>query len=276
MTELQCLDLTVKITARPTRLGDELAALYRGCERRDGDTPATSEIELQVDECDAIFSLSVGGAACDTFDCVRDLFLRASLEIDRQCVAASTGSHLLLHASCVARGSRAALVVGPSSAGKSTLAAALTLAGLDYVGDEVIGLRAGTPYAFGYPKPFKLDGRARHALANAFGRADLCIDSHDREDLVAPGALGSARAAGTCTTPALVVRPAFANGAPIGIEKLTRADVAESLADQCFNFASWGGEGLRIVANVARRCEGVRLRFGDIATAVATIDKMLS
>lgn len=273
MTRLQCLDVGVSITASPARLGEDFAALYGACER--DEKRRLPEVELAFRGCERGHALSVDGVTRTVYSCTRELFLGASIEIDRACVAACTDSHLMIHASCAARESRAVLVVGPSSAGKSTLAAALALAGFDYVGDEVIGIPAGTSEVCGYAKPFKLDGAARQLLADAFARPDIRSEQL-AEDLVAATAFGATARTGTNVRPTLVVVPGFAAGEPVAVEPLTRPDVAELLADQCFNFAAWGARGLRTVADVARGCEGVRLRAGDLDAAVTTIDRLLS
>jgi hypothetical protein len=272
MITLQCLDLTVSLTATPACLEDEFAVLYSGFLREH--PSATSVLELCFERCEHRYRLFVNGVAT-TCASVRELFVCASIEIDRACIAASSNTRLLFHASSAARESRGALIVGPSSAGKSTLAAALTLAGLEYVGDEVIGVPPRPATMSAYPKPFKLDGHARQRLARAFARDDVGTDPAT-EDLVAPSRWGAFATAGTRVTPALVVVPEVADGAAVTLEKLSRADVAEVLADQCFNFPAWGPRGLTAVADLARTCEGVRLRFGDLAETAATLDRLLS
>ena len=60
---------------------------------------------------------------------------------------------VVLHASGVRTPSGEVwLIPGAIDAGKSTLAGALVQAGCDYLGDESIGIRAGTLEAVGYPK----------------------------------------------------------------------------------------------------------------------------
>ena len=56
---------------------------------------------------------------------------------------------------------------------------------------------------------------------------------------------------------------------------MARADVAELLADQCFNFPAWGPRGLVTITEIARTCPGVRLAFDDLDAAVDAVDGWL-
>lgn len=50
----------------------------------------------------------------------------------------------IVHASAISRGDRAVLLVGPNGVGKSTCAMAALAAGLDVLGDDVVGVEAAT------------------------------------------------------------------------------------------------------------------------------------
>jgi hypothetical protein len=236
--------------------------------------PAAS-IDLGIEGHDDLSSLTVDDVEIATFSDARELFVSTSVEIDRAAVAHSSDAYVIVHGACIARGDRAALIVGPSGAGKTTLAAALTLAGLQYVADEVVGIPVDATTVAAYPKPFKLDGRSRCLLTKLSARHPVALDDADHEILVEPETFGCVTRTGHLVTVALVVMPTIAEGASASIEPLSRADVAELLADQCFNFSSWGARGLSTVATVARAASGVRVRFGDVGAAATAIEGLL-
>jgi hypothetical protein len=82
-------------------------------------------------------------------------------------------------------------------------------------------------------------------------------------------------APGSLAAPIAVVRIAYRPGIRATISPLNRADVAEALADQCFNFALWGGRGLDTVATLARATSGFSLEFGDLDGAIAQLESAL-
>jgi hypothetical protein len=266
MITFRCIGVDVAVTAEPQCLAAQFAGLYHGCTPTAGST--RPQLELEFRRAAGTYSLRADGVAIAISSNVRDVFARASVEVDRASVAASSREYLLIHASCVARGSRAALIVGPSGAGKSTLAAALTRAGAEYVGDEVIGVYADGRAIAAYPKPLKLDGHARRLLGAG-------SDGTPGEELLAGAAFGPVRSVRRCVRPALIVMPAPGTSTTADVVPLPRADVAELLADQCFNFPTWGARGLVTITEIARACPGVRLRFGDLGAAVAAVDEWL-
>ena len=93
-------------------------------------------------------------------------------------------SKLLLHASAVARDSRAVVFAGESGQGKSTLATLLALRGWDFLGDEPLALEIGdrvsvvagdrlvrltarTAMAVGLAGSDDADGKRTHTIAGA-------------------------------------------------------------------------------------------------------------
>jgi hypothetical protein len=196
-----------------------------------------------------------------------ELIMCAAGEIDRATVEASSLSTLMLHASAVELTVGTVVLTGSSGGGKSTVAAGLTRAGCRYVGDEVIGLGDGGDEVVANPKPLKLDGRARKALQCPF---DECRDVSG-ERLVGGSAFGICALPGARSRPVMIVQLQFREGAPVSVTALSRGDVVEVLADQCFNFARLGPRGLDTVVHAARGCAGVRLEFGDLEQACSSI-----
>lgn len=73
-------------------------------------------------------------------------------------VLAGSVGFVELHASCVAKGHRGLILIGPSRSGKSTLAMALAEAGFRFLSDDrtFCSLQQGELLAWGMPRPLKL------------------------------------------------------------------------------------------------------------------------
>ena len=76
--------------------------------------------------------------------------------INRHIIDRACEDMLLLHAGAVARDGRALAITGPSTAGKSTLTAALLLRGFGYLTDEAAHITPDLTIS-GYAKPLTLD-----------------------------------------------------------------------------------------------------------------------
>jgi hypothetical protein len=264
------LRLSFSATVAPVLRG-RFAHLYAAC--RAADTETLSPVRVEVAPRHVAIEWPDGRrreCRCADGD---DVLAVAMNEIDRAAIDSSAAELLVLHASAIVLRGRTVLLVGPSGAGKSTLAAALVSRGAWYAGDEAVGVDEAVAATTPNPKPFKLDLRSRRALDAAFGTA-LGAELEDREHLVAPQELGAVCRGPTIGPPATVVRIAYRSGAAANVSPLSRADVAEGLADQCFNFAAWGARALHTVARVARQAQGLRLEFGAIVPACEAIERM--
>lgn len=245
------LALRYRVEASTQAAADEFAALYRSCA-----TPTNGDM--------AVFSLEPA-----SFGAPGDVFRAAMTDIDRATVAASESAFLVLHASAVVKAGGPVVLLGPSGAGKTTLAAGLTAGGWRYVGDEALGLDEAASYLVANPKPFKLDARSCRALGLS------PPDDAGGEVIVAPETLGPAVAPGRCDRPVAVIEVEYGEDAEPSLVRCSRAETAEMLAGQCFNFARWGSRALDAVVQAARLVPGYRLRFASLADASAAIESVL-
>jgi hypothetical protein len=266
------LGLQFRVVADDADLADEFAYLYASCGVAAPPAAPVRVLELRAADRPASARFD-GGPALFAAD-RNGLLLGAMALVDGAAVDASAEKLLVIHASAVMTDSGPVLLVGPSGAGKSTLAAALAMHGLAYIGDEALGLTDASAGLIGNPKPLKLDGRSRCALF-AGAADDLASRDPASEILLAPHALGPVVAPGEIAAPVAVVQIAYRAGARSGVTPMSRADVAEALADQCFNFARWGARGLDTVVALARTAAGLRLDFGDLDGGLALLRKAL-
>jgi hypothetical protein len=241
-----CVSADVELGARFARAYAPLAVSYEG-------EPAEHGLSIREVGTNIIVQLD-DEPALRVAD--REQALTAAMSLIDAASVRATSDLLLIHASAVRSPKGLVLFAGASGAGKSTLAAACTARGFTYIGDEVLGIDRGGRRMRSNPKPFKLDEASVQALMLFAGIQLPHATPHSPEVVVAPQELGSSVQKAWVRAPSVVMQVAFAPGAGAEIARVSRADVAELLADQCFNFARWGARGLDLVAALARQTTG--------------------
>ena len=143
---VEALGVRVQILAKGRILLDELRTTWHACET------ANRPADMVVDVCEP------AGDAPPSLQ----LLERLTQEVTLKAVEAQAGHLLMLHACAIADPAtgRAAIFVGPSGMGKTTLAASLGRR-WDYVTDETAGITPGG-VLLPYPKPLSVleGGRA--------------------------------------------------------------------------------------------------------------------
>lgn len=179
---------------------------------------------------------------------------------------------VLVHAGAVARGERAALLVGASGAGKTTLTAHLLTAGFAYLTDEAVPFDAETGRVGTYAKPLKLEPGAFALVPAAAPPPDLVPYELDTWH-VPPDRLSRTRPAAGVRAHAVV---ALAHGAaPTAIGPASRAATLVLLAEQSFNLETLGADGFSALVRLVAQCCCARLEVGDLAPTAALVDALL-
>jgi hypothetical protein len=270
-----CLAYRFRVRTADPSLAAEFGRVYSACAASDGAGGAPATIEVGADGGGAWVRAP---AALPRRAADRDAALvEAMTVIDGETVGASAHELLVFHASAAMLGGRTLLLVGPPGAGKTTLAAALTLRGWTYVGDEAIGIDPSVLAVHANPKPLKVDGTARGLLGAMASPVRIERGSGSGEALLAPAELGRAARPGPIgALPFAVVEIECVPGTSAALRRVSRPDVAMSLAGQCFNFRRWGAAGLDAVVSLARATTGYRLEFGDLDAAAGALAAVVS
>ena len=179
-------------------------------------------------------------------------------EINRRAVECSRDDRLLLHAAAAQCDDGVVLLAGNSGVGKSTLVAALVVAGFGYLTDDVVPLDAPAGRADAYPKPISLD---RSALS-LFPVLQPNLQSRVvGDELFATAAmLGGSVAEGAM--PRLIIFPSYVPDAPFDVMRMSRAEAVVRLAENSFNFSERGASALALLAGRWRVCVLPRRVFG--------------
>ena len=175
-----------------------------------------------------------------------------------------------LHAGAVAYNGKAALIAGPTGAGKSSLVAWLIGNGFDYLSDEIALLLAGEATILGLPRALVLKpGSAEKVLAlpTYLGAGLLAAGEHVmvRPRFVEPG---EARPQ-PC---GLIVFPHYEAGAEPRVESIGPAQTALRLVGTNLNARNLSDGGFRALTGLARQVPAVTLRYGGFEQLQGTFD----
>ena len=175
-----------------------------------------------------------------------------------------------LHAGAVAHNGKAALIAGPTGAGKSSLVAWLIGNRFDYLSDEIALLFAGETTILGLPRALVLKpGSAEEVLAlPAYEGARLVPAGEHvmvRPRLVAPR---EARPH-VC---GLIIFPHYEAGSGLRVESISPAQAALRLVGTNLNARNLADGGFRALTGLARQVPAVILRYGGFDQLQGTVD----
>ncbi|GEM_PF-2625570 len=263
-------------TDRPElgRLVDGLLAGFKLGQGSDGDQ-VEREYTLSVgDRAAGTVTLGLGEGhllADQPLGTAVDLILwevsQAGIDSASPCVA--------LHAAAVSLHGRAVLLPAEPGSGKTTLAAALTMAGCDYLSDELAPIDPVSAEVVPFPRPLWM---MRESIALFPGLAQALSEQPDDpaspKRHIPPHDLRPAPFGGSCPV-GLVVFPTYVAGSPLLLWPLGRAQAVSRLIENSFNFLRLGGAGLGVLARMVAGASCYQMRSGDLPSAVTTLMALL-
>ncbi len=191
--------------------------------------------------------------------------------LNQSVVERSKDRFTLMHAAAAARDGCAVLLPAPMENGKTTTVTGLLRAGYSYLTDEAAALDPTTLRLTAYPKPLTID-RGSWPLF-----PDLRPDGPERGG---SWWVPAERIRAGCTLPGadlgLVVMPAYRRDEPTELRPLGQSESVLRLAESCFAFMSDGARNLAVLADLVRRVPVYELTIGDLDSAVAAIDGLVT
>jgi hypothetical protein len=209
-----------------------------------------------------------GGSA---FDAVGQLLWEAS----QQAIALGS-KHLALHAGSLSWRGTGVVLPAPSGSGKSTLTAGLTVAGCEYLSDEValVDLESGMLHPF--PRALGLSQRSISFIPGLSERLPQELQPSDGvERYVPPDALRPSPIGGSCQLRCVIV-PEHVPGATTVLEPARRSEALLAMLGNAFNFTEFKGPGLVALAAIAQHVSSYRLRIGELSAAVDLVMEALA
>ena len=187
----------------------------------------------------------------------------------------TTEEFLALHAGVVASDGVSAIFPAPPDAGKTTLTAGLTRAGLGFLSDEIAAIDTDTALVHPFPRPILMDAATMDVLDGLREELPPAYEAfrrgryHVAPDDLRPGSLGTACEIG------FVIAPAYRPGSSTTLQPMSRAETLMHLADTSFNLDRMGRAGFEALVQVARSGRGYRLSIGDLESAIAIVTDLL-
>ncbi len=175
----------------------------------------------------------------------------------------SAPDHVLVHAAVVEIEGQGVLIYGPSGVGKSTLAAALCVAGAGYLSDEIAVLDPKTGSVLPYAKPLTIRSQMWDAFAVV--APPKWLAEHMRAVWYVP--LRPAAAVPI----SVVVAPDFQATGDVYPVVRSRAEVLIELCSQTPQLKRYGVGGFEALADIVRDAECVTIDTTDLAIACRKI-----
>jgi hypothetical protein len=185
-------------------------------------------------------------------------------------VAEASAEHLLLHAGAVCRGGTGIVMPGPSGSGKSTLAAGLVRAGLDYLSDELVAVELASGRLLPYAKPITVKPGSFDALHDLVP-ADVPPQWRPAGERHVPVGAPTGRAVAGPTEAGILVVPRYEAGATTKLTPLSATEAFAALAVNAVNLTAHGSDAVRVLGQLAARCDCVALTTSDLRDACALV-----
>ena len=195
------------------------------------------------------------------------------------CFAQRFNQYVLLHAGALALDGRGVVMAATPGSGKSTLTAALMLSGFRLLSDEFGVLDPGAGELLPMLKPVALKNRSIDVIRDFSNVAVLGpVFAGTRKGDVAHLAPDAASAAEvrSRTRPALIVFPAYREGAKLQLLKQSREQAFSRLAFNSFNYALLGPVAFDALVDLVSRCPAYELSYSNLPEAVTCIRELLS
>ncbi len=190
-----------------------------------------------------------------------------------QRVMLETESYVTVHAAVAGIGGSAVIIPGEADAGKSTLVAALVLAGFDYLSDEAALLDLGAAQVAPYRRWMSLEAGSWPLLPSLRPAPSAAYDQRDQWVLPADDLPGST--APGVHRPAAILFPKIAPGTPAELRPISRSSAVRRMARHATNLGALGAPGFEAIVHVveASSCwelalDGVEAAVGQISTLV--------
>ena len=193
------------------------------------------------------------------------------------CITAYSHHILVIHAACVARGNRAAILPAPPGSGKSTLCAALVNRGWRLLSDELTLIRLDTGEVMGLARPVNLKNASIDIIRAYAPEAFLTRPVHDTTKgtvaLMAPSE-ASVRDVATPARPTWMILPRYRAGADARLAPMGSGAAFLQIADNAMNYHILGTHGFAVVGRLVYDCRSYNFEYSRLDDAIAVFDRL--
>jgi HprK-related kinase A len=189
-------------------------------------------------------------------------------------ISTYANQYLLIHAACVEKDGRAAIMPGGPGQGKSTLCAALVNRGWRLLSDELAIIDVADGTLVPLCRPLSLKNASIEAIRAFVPDAVFGAAINDTRKgtlaLLKPPAESVRRMTERATARYIVV-PSFSAGAIAVVQERSRGTTMMTLAENAFNYQLHGIGGFDRLAALAESCRCVDLAYGELDQAIAAM-----
>jgi HprK-related kinase A len=191
------------------------------------------------------------------------------------CFAMQFNRHLLLHSGTVDIDGRGLMLVGVPGAGKSTLTAALAMAGHRALSDEFGVLRLEDLKLLALPKPIALKNRSIQVARERWPEAPIGPVFHkthkgDVAHLAMPARSIALRH--VPVSPSVVVLPRWREDAPLSVSEVPPTEAFMQLASNSFNADVLGALAFDAIRALVDRCPCFAIEYGNLDEVIGAIE----
>lgn len=182
---------------------------------------------------------------------------------------------LKLHAAGIVSRGSAAILLGSSRAGKSTLTARLLADGFSVLSDDVILVEPGTLLAHPSPRPMYLREPAWGLLPQLRQYLQAGRNANQAYWRLDPEAEGLERRSGPASICAVIELMPATPGRPPYLEAASQAETMTALILQTMNLIDFGVRGVDVLVELVRRSRRFRLYNGDLEACARILTEVL-
>lgn len=187
-------------------------------------------------------------------------------------ISTYANQYLLIHAACVEKNGRAAIMPGEPGKGKSTLCAALVQRGWRLLSDELAVIDMADGALLPLCRPMSLKNRsiaAIHDFAPDAVFGPTIADTRKGTLALLPAPPDSVRRMAERAAAHYILFPNFSPGASAGPTPRSRGTSLIALAENAFNYQVHGRPGFDRLAAIAAACRCADFAYSDLGEAVA-------
>jgi HprK-related kinase A len=191
-------------------------------------------------------------------------------------ISTYANQYLLIHAACVEKDGRAAIMPGEPGKGKSTLCAALVQRGWRLLSDELAVIDMADGALLPLCRPMSLKNRSIAAIRDFAPEAvfgPTIADTRKGTLALLPAPPDSVRRMGERATAHYILFPNFSPGVAAGPTPRSRGTSLIALAENAFNYQVHGRLGFDRLADIAAACRCADFAYSDLGEAVAAMQR---
>lgn len=195
------------------------------------------------------------------------------------CIAGHAHHYLMLHAAVLEKNGQAVILPGDPGAGKSTLAALLSLSGWRLLSDEITLIDRVDGMVVPLSRPVSLKNASIDVVRTFSPDAvigESALDTHKGTVAHLKPAKESVMRAADKAIPCHIVFPCWRATAKAHASKRDKADAFIHVANHAFNYNLLGNLGFTLIAQLLDKCDCRNFEYSQIGDAIAFFEELVA